>query len=57
MTIEHLTPLVLAQELYSSGWKWAVLERDGITIGGVRLDTRQLRRIWWTDDDSKESNA
>jgi hypothetical protein len=51
LTIEMLRPRLLAEEMRRAGWKYALLLRDGKSVGGVRFSVGQMKRISWGEDD------
>jgi hypothetical protein len=51
ITIFDLTPAEVARIVYDAGWKFALLVRDGRKVGVVEFSVREMRRIWWGEDE------
>lgn len=49
-TVDGTTPEYLADALCRLGWRWVNLTQDGREVGGVKLDSLQLKRIPWARD-------
>lgn len=46
-TVDGSTAEYLADALCRLGWRWVTLTQDGREVGGVKLDSLQLKRLPW----------